>query len=341
MLSLLVAGLFFTSTVSAKCSSYTVNTTQDTYQFNHYKFLDFRTRDSSFLNNDQFTSQYRPQSWANGKFQNLVENVAITSDTVNGANTNMLSLYARQKGGQATAAELESSISNYYYASVRMGVRVKGAPGACAGLFFYHSDTQETDIEILTREQVVHLDAETMQTSAATKSQIHLTNQPRLTKTANITPQKPKPGSSSFAAQKTAGTWEDFNTFRIDWIPGNTKWWQNGLLTHSADKNLIQNPSSWMLNIWSNGDPSWSGTMAPDTEARMDILWMEMAYNLETEGQPKIVAGNTQPECKLGPGNGSDLENPVPATTTAPAGAKAAVASPAKTAPKRGMAFVA
>lgn len=323
ILSLAAAGVLFSSTIAAapaaQCSGYAVNTTNNVYKFNHYEFLDFRNADSSFLSSSAFTSQYRPQTWGNGKFQNLANNVAITSDTVDGAKSGMLSLYARQNGGQATAAELDSTSSDYYYASVRMGVRVTGAPGACAGLFFYHSDTQETDIEILTREQQVHLDAETMQSSPATTSQLHFTNQPRLTKTVDITPNTlfSATGNSKLGNQPTtsgSGSWEDFNTYRIDWIPGVTEWWQNGIMSHTANKNLITTPSSWILNIWSNGDPSWSGAMAPNTEARMDILWVEMAYNKEAEGPPQTVAAGKQ-GCTLSAGDGTNLADPGSTTT--------------------------
>ena len=38
------------------------------------------------------------------------------------------------------------------HASIRIRARVAGSPGACAGIFTYLDDEQESDIEILTRD---------------------------------------------------------------------------------------------------------------------------------------------------------------------------------------------
>ena len=317
MLSLTAAGIFLGSAWAAptpaapasQCNNYIVNATDNAWQFNHYKFLDFRSQSSSYSSSSDFTSQYRAQSWSNAKFTNQASNIAMTSDTIDGVETNMLSLYARQTGGQVTAAELDSADDDYYYASVRIGARVTGASGACAGLFFYHSDTQETDIEILTREQGAHTDAQTQLQSAPTTSQLHFTNQPHWTATVDLSPNT--------ATTTTQGTWQDINSYRIDWVPGMTYWWQNGIMSHTANKNMIENPSSWIMNIWSNGDPSWSGAMAANTEARLDILWIELVYNKFAEGQPKQLPTSAYTgSCAIGVGDGTVLGQQVESTQT-------------------------
>ena len=79
----------------------------------------------------------------------------------------------------------------------------------------------------------------------------------------------------------------------------------------------------------------------------MDILWIEMAYNLESEGQPKAIsAADGQQTCQLGVGDGSDLENPVaavapPAAPPAAPTTDSAIATPAQAAPKHETTFVA
>ncbi|CAF9919917.1 MAG: hypothetical protein GOMPHAMPRED_001925 [Gomphillus americanus] len=316
MLSLAAAGIFLGSALAAptpaasQCSNYIVNATDNAWQFNHYKFLDFRSQSSSYSGSSDFTSQYRAQSWSNGKFANQASNIAMTSDTINGVETNMLSLYARHTGAQVTAAELDSADDDYYYASVRIGARVTGASGACAGLFFYHDDTQETDIEILTREQGVHADAQSQLQAGPTTAQLHFTNQPHWTATVDLSP------STDNAVQ--GASWKDVNSYRIDWVPGMTYWWQNGIMSHTANKNMIQTPSSWIMNIWSNGDPTWSGAMAPNTEARLDILWIEMVYNKFAEGQPKQLPTSAYTgSCAVGAGDGTALGQADSALTTA------------------------
>lgn len=52
-----------------------------------------------------------------------------------------------------SASDLEATELSYLFASIRVRARVTGSSGACAGIFFYHSDDQESDIEILTRDE--------------------------------------------------------------------------------------------------------------------------------------------------------------------------------------------
>lgn len=51
-----------------------------------------------------------------------------------------------------STGEVENLQKNLMYASIRLRARVVGDPGACAGMFTYYDEDNETDIEILTAE---------------------------------------------------------------------------------------------------------------------------------------------------------------------------------------------
>ncbi len=62
-----------------------------------------------------------------------------------------------------SASALETTEAAYLHASIHVRARISGSPGACAGIFTYLTDEQESDIEILTRDE---------------KSTVRATNQP-------------------------------------------------------------------------------------------------------------------------------------------------------------------
>ena len=152
--------------------------------------------------------------------------------------------------------------------SLRLSARVTGAPGAVAGFFTYSNDTQETDIEVLTRDG---------------GHAVRLSNQPSTD--ANSSFRLGMPGGASSA---------DWAVYRLDWLPlppgagpGLSQWFVDGARLAATTTNVPREPSTVFIDIWGNDGP-WSGKMEVGGQALLDIQWIEMAFNasLSPEERP-------------------------------------------------------
>lgn len=155
--------------------------------------------------------------------------------------------------------------------SLRVAPRVYGAPGAVAGFFTYFNDTQESDIEILTRDD---------------GSRVHLTNQPTLDRKDNIIPNTTFNESLPF--ERTSN---DFAVYRLDWLPSlnMSVWYVDGEVLKTSQVNVPVASSTLMIDMWSNAG-FWSGQMPVWGEAVLEIAWIEMLFNASTltvEDAPK------------------------------------------------------
>lgn len=128
-----------------------------------------------------------------------------------------------------STAEIDSKVSDMLYASIRVRARVLGAPGACAGIFTYFDDDNESDIEILTRDPENH---------------IRYTNQPGLDENQNEIPE-----ASSDVVMEGGAVWSDWNDHRLDWTPELSSWYLNGNLAVTKTYGIPQIPSSILINM--------------------------------------------------------------------------------------------
>lgn len=94
------------------------------------------------------------------------------------------------------------------------------------GIFFYASDTQETDIEICTDN-----------THA-----IHYTNQ-------RTNPQL-DPTPSTINQTYDIDLAADYHEYRIDWLPDVTQFYLDGVLQATLDRNVPSTPSTFIWNNW-------------------------------------------------------------------------------------------
>lgn len=153
-----------------------------------------------------------------------------------------------------------------------MRARVSGAPGAVAGFFTYHDDDTESDIEILTRDP---------------DGYVHYSNQPTADSSG-----KAIPGSTYNVSIPAGRKWTDWNTYRIDWVAGQSAWYVNGVRRATTKVNVPGAPSVVILNMWSNGG-AWAGSMKEGDEAFLQVQWVEMVFNTST--QPASSSGSGKP----------------------------------------------
>lgn len=274
---------------SESCDCYVTDGNSSAY-YSAHRFFDFRNFTSSdgldysqepanvtdsenegleetqrgFLNSTDFSKDWLIRTWGRDRslpntpvaFQNSAQNVFIRTIPDNSSMTELV-LRTHRNNGFSSTGEVESTQKNVFHASIRLHARVQGASGAVAGMFTYLNDSQESDIEILTRDPT---------------NLIRYTNQPDekdglTVKQSEVDPTLPD------------GTdWTDWNTHRLDWTPDVSAWYVNDVFVASNTYGIPSLPSYLTLNMWSNG-ASWSGNMTIGEAAYLEIQWIEMVFN--------------------------------------------------------------
>ncbi|KAK3693079.1 glycoside hydrolase family 16 protein [Podospora appendiculata] len=296
-------------TTDSNCGCYRTNATTSNY-FAHHQFFDFRSLSqyvnvpkpidsfdqnaqapptSSFFTSSPWTNTWSIQNWNNTallglnnsdvndatvKMVNTPNNIYIERSTDPNANgQTYLTMRTIRHPTFQSASEIESSSQGYQFLSVRMYARTKGAAGAVTAMFTYRppptplniSGVQEADLEIRTRDPPTY---------------VQYTNQPSWNSTADI------PQATRNVTLPGGRRWSDWAYYRMDWTPGSTSWYVNGVFHSTITFQAPRDPAQVMFNAWSDGG-SWSGDMPINNEASMQIQWIEMVYNNTDPGAIK------------------------------------------------------
>lgn len=254
---------------------------------------------SPYFNTTQFMADWSIQSgvaMAGSPVSSLnsAANVFISSGG-DGTNSTYLALRASRLDQFASVCEIDSNQQNVLHGSFRARMRVVPnfanqsapfvnngvstatvpgingshpvAPGAVLGFFTYLSDTQESDIEILTRDPTTH---------------IRYSNQPDYdAKTGNTVP-----GASTDAIMPNGIVWTDWHDHRLDWYEGISRWYVDDILVLEKKLNVPTKPSGLVLNLWSDGG-EWSGNMSVGSQVVAGVQWIEMAFNISGKNPGK------------------------------------------------------
>lgn len=222
---------------------------------------------STFFNWDsQLTQFWGPQRWQKpgtgySTMINSYNNLYIEKNT-GGESDTFMTMRTNRMNDFQTAAEMESN-NVHDHASIRVHSRTTGSSGACTSVFTYlgadqPKDVQEADIELLTRDP--HTD-------------LHYTNQPGVLNGDEV------PGASKNISIPFGKSFEQWLTHRIDWIPGRTVYSIDNYITQDMTFQAPRDPSRIILNAWSDGGV-WTGAMPPGGEARQQVQWIEILYNV-------------------------------------------------------------
>jgi len=144
-------------------------------------------------------------------------------------------------------------------------------------MFIYYDDNNESDIEILTSDPSTH---------------IRYSNQPTVDKGGNLIA-----AASNDVTLPKDTDWTAWNEHRIDWLPGQSAWYINGVSVVNMTYGVPKKPSSLTLNVWSDGG-IWSGNMSVGDEAYLQVQWVEMVFN--TSGPVTGPRGATRGKRWLG-----------------------------------------
>lgn len=178
---------------------------------------------------------------------NVVENVKVDKD--------LLLLDVVPKKRSTTSSSVSSKESDILYGSFRFDVKVPNTPGTASGLFFFHSITEEIDMEFLSHE-----------------NHIRLAIQPIL---RNITTGE---ASSLSQAKVTNMNKNEFKQYRFDWYSGRVDFYINSVYYNTLSYNVPKLPGKIIINHRSNGNPKWSRGPPVNTTSLV-IRHISLYYN--------------------------------------------------------------
>ncbi|KXG47739.1 Concanavalin A-like lectin/glucanases superfamily [Penicillium griseofulvum] len=135
------------------------------------------------------------------------------------------------------------------------------ADGACAGIFTYHDQTCESDIEILTRDP---------------SHRVHYANQPDY----DFAADKEIPGAST--VRDVPVPWTTWSTHRLDWLSNMSRWYVDGQIQDAKSYGVPNLASMIVVNLWSNGG-LWTGDMKIGDSIYMGIEYIELVYNRSSD----------------------------------------------------------
>lgn len=171
------------------------------------------------VSTDHINSQINSNGQLSYSQNYTIDNVAFQDGT----------MQLKVPGGQNTSpifgAEVYTKENAILYGSVRTMMQVSSVAGTVSSPFFYESDNQEADIEVLT---------------GGTQKGVHYTNQPLNKNTASTTEQFPL----------TADLANGFHEYRLDWLPDRTDFYLDGQLQASLTDNVPTMAGKWLWNNW-------------------------------------------------------------------------------------------
>lgn len=126
-------------------------------------------------------------------------------------------------------------------------------------MFFYKSDTQESDIEWL---------SDPASESNAGVRKLWFTNQD-----AN------GDGASTYnAVEPPADPTSTEHEYRLDWTEGRVAWFVDGVQAWETTEDVPSVAGPWIWNNWASGDKGWSAG-PPAVDAVFKIKSIDMYYN--------------------------------------------------------------
>ncbi|KAL8365991.1 hypothetical protein RB595_004664 [Gaeumannomyces hyphopodioides] len=180
--------------------------------------------------------------------------------------------------GMVPVAEVDSSRMDLLWGTYRVGMKLTGVPGTCAAFFWYHNDTQEIDMEFLTRE---------FNASSGTFP-------------VNLVLQSRAAAEAGYNAQATGNfrkvnlpfdPTRDFHEYRIDFLAGRVVFYADGqVLAEMGGAAVPDRGGHLILQHWSNGNPLWSGG-PPPREAVLAVSYVRAYFNSSARARQGDWAG--------------------------------------------------
>ncbi|KAJ1303989.1 hypothetical protein OPQ81_008398 [Rhizoctonia solani] len=187
--------------------------------------------------------------------------------------------------GRVQTAGIQTLRNNIKYGSFRIKATVPSVPGVCFGFFTYKHDEvspAEADIEFLSSDTDYY-------------QRVYHTNQPG-TINGDTDPDAHHPiviPGADFTA---------FHEHRLDWLPLSTKYYYDGALKSTLNKNTPTVESRLIANVWSDGGPLWSRG-PPTQDAIATVYYIKGYFNSsalsESDFNSRCAAASNKTPCSV------------------------------------------
>ncbi|KAK1243082.1 hypothetical protein MKX07_003710 [Trichoderma sp. CBMAI-0711] len=163
-------------------------------------------------------------------------------------------------------AELASARKDMFFGSYRAGMKLTPVNGTCAAFFWYFNDTQEIDMEFLSRE----FDA------SKKLYPVNLVIQSEASQQAGYDASK----TGTFkVVNLTFDPTEGFHEYRFDYLHNRVLFYADSkLLAEMNGTSVPSGPGHVILQHWSNGNSKWSGG-PPKQDAIMTVSYVKAYFN--------------------------------------------------------------
>ncbi|KAL5120038.1 hypothetical protein ACEQ8H_002136 [Pleosporales sp. CAS-2024a] len=199
---------------------------------------------------------------------NIVTNPLKTSgwsgDAEHGGDAGLeLWVRANEVDGLVSGAEIVTARTDALLGSFRVAMKLSNSSGTCGAFFFYHNNSQEIDMEFLSRQFNESQGA------------------------VNLVLQSPQSLANGYDAANTAGFEAQhlpfrpddlFHEYRFDWTKDRVSFYVDGQFLHDMTENVPTDGGGIFFNHWSNGDATWSAG-PPTQDTVMTISYMKSYFN--------------------------------------------------------------
>ncbi|KAJ4319041.1 hypothetical protein N0V94_004092 [Neodidymelliopsis sp. IMI 364377] len=291
--TLSMISIFFPSLSNADCEcgyriSYRGNSSAQarTLFFTDAVQVNFRTlstlEDSHDWKIKTYRREYVPNSDRYGKLveaKNIVPNplqntsAGWSSPSLQGANVaaglQLIVRAALTPENLVSTAQIESVRDDIRFGSFRAYVKSTPVNGTCAASFWYHNDSSEIDMELLSQRQ--------LNPSFPINLSVH--------SDASV--------ENGFDARNTLGfidgqlerdPAEGFHEYRYDWSPDVVSFYTDGRWLGDIDAFVPKEQGIFQLSHWSDGNSNFTGR-PPERDAVVTVAYFEAYFNSSSQTQ--------------------------------------------------------
>ncbi|KAF3031289.1 hypothetical protein E8E12_001111 [Didymella heteroderae] len=147
------------------------------------------------------------------------------------------------EGNLVSSGQIQSIREDVRFGSFRAYMRSTPIDGTCAASFWYHNDSQEIDIELLSRQR----EGDRQPINLSVHSNESVANNYDAT------------GTTGFVeGQVDFDPADGFHEYRYDWSPEVVRFWSDGKWLGDIVEFIPTTPGYFQLSHWSNGFARWS-----------------------------------------------------------------------------------
>ncbi|KAK3313872.1 glycoside hydrolase, family 16 [Apodospora peruviana] len=170
--------------------------------------------------------------------------------------------------GMVPVAEVDTQRMDLSWGTFRASMKISHVPGTCAAFFWYFNDTQEIDMEFLSKDF----------DPSNNSYPVNLVLQSREAAEAGY---KAAETGNFVKAYLPFDPTKDLHEYRIDYMPGRVFFYADGILLAQMNGSAVPSRSPGghlILQHWSNGNPLWSGG-PPREDAVLTVSYVKAYFN--------------------------------------------------------------